>query len=153
MVVVAFASGCGGSSGGSGTDSSSANGAQSAPAATATLSTRKVPGYGTVLVRQGGKPLFLHTADPAGGSACDGACTKDWPPLTVTGAPTAGPGVQADLVGTTKRKDGTTQVTYAQHALYGGGGVADAGAESNGGTWYLVAPSGKAIKTTEVGGY
>ncbi len=41
-----------------------------------------------------------------------------WPPLLTTGAPTAGSGVTASMLGTTKRTDGTTQVTYNGWPLY-----------------------------------
>jgi hypothetical protein len=47
-------------------------------------------------------------------------------------------------------------VLYDRHALYthrGRGLVSGAGVRSEGGTWYLVAPSGKAIKATKSGGY
>ena len=45
---------------------------------------------------------------------------------------------------------------YDKHALYthkGRGLVSGAGVRSEGGTWYLVAPSGKAITKTKSGGY
>ena len=57
---------------------------------------------------------------------------------------------------TFRRSDGSTQVLYDRHALYthrGRGLVSGAGVRSEGGTWYLVAPSGKAITKTKSGGY
>ncbi|HEY2479164.1 MAG TPA: hypothetical protein VGI17_10595 [Solirubrobacterales bacterium] len=36
----------------------------------------------------------------------------------VSGEPTVGEGANSSEVGTTKRKDGTTQLTYAGHPLY-----------------------------------
>jgi predicted lipoprotein with Yx(FWY)xxD motif len=127
-----------------------------AGAAVASVSTKKVPGYGTALVTTNGSPLYLLTADPSGGSSCSGACTKQWPPLTVTGKPTAGTGVSASLLSSFKRSDGTEQVLYAGHALYTHPGLsasAVAGTAADGGIWYLVSPSGKPIKTTNGGGY
>ena len=41
-----------------------------------------------------------------------------WPPLLTTGAATASGGADAGKLGTTKRTDGTTQVTYGGHPLY-----------------------------------
>ena len=46
------------------------------------------------------------------------ACAAAWPPVQVTGTPTAGNGANAALVATTSRSDGTKQVTYNGHPLY-----------------------------------
>ena len=46
----------------------------------------------------------MYTADSAGSSACvnDATyhCSKAWPPLLTKGAPHAGPGAKASLLGT-----------------------------------------------------
>lgn len=126
------------------------------PAASATVSTRDVSGYGTVLATKSGRPLYLLTADPSGGSKCVGSCAKKWRPLTEKGAPTAGPGVKPSQLRTFKRGDGGKQVLYNGHALYtstGRGLTSAAGTASHGGTWFLVSPSGEPIETTEAGGY
>jgi predicted lipoprotein with Yx(FWY)xxD motif len=141
--------GCGGSSKDDG------GGGASAPAGSATVSTMTVVGYGKVLATSG-RPLYLLSSDPPGGSRCTGGCTSTWPPLTATGRPTAGPGADSSLLSTFKRADGKTQVLYDKHALYthsGRGLVSGAGVRSQGGIWYLVAPSGKALKKTKSGGY
>lgn len=122
----------------------------------ATVATAKVPGYGTALATGNGAPLYLLTADPSGGSSCSGACAKQWPPLTAAGKPAAGAGVSQSLLSSFKRADGTVQVLYGGHALYthpGTTATAVAGTASDGGIWYLVAPSGKPIKTTNGSGY
>jgi predicted lipoprotein with Yx(FWY)xxD motif len=140
--------GCGGSSKDDG-------GNASAPAASATVSTMTVVGYGKVLANAG-HPLLLLSSDPPGGSKCTGGCASTWTPLTATGKPTAGPGVDGSLLSTFKRPDGGTQVLYDKHALYthkGRGLVSGVGERSEGGTWYLVAPSGKPIKATKKGDY
>lgn len=140
--------GCGGSSKDDG-------GGASAPAGSATVSTMTVIGYGKALATSG-HPLYLLSSDPPRGSRCTGKCTATWSPLTAKGAPTAGPGVESSLLSTFKRADGSTQVLYDGHALYthkGRGLVSGAGVRSEGGTWYLVAPSGKPIKATKRGDY
>src|SRR5438105_1685833 len=76
-----------------------------------------------------------------------------WPPVNASGAPHATGGASPALLGTTRRKDGTTQVTYAGHPLYyfiadkkpgdmNGQGISQFGAK-----WYVLAPSGKKIDT------
>ena len=45
-------------------------------------------------------------------------CAVNWPPLIVEGKPTAGEGVNADLLGTVERTDGTMQATYNGWPLY-----------------------------------
>ena len=135
---------CGGSSATTATSVTSAG-------SRGTVATTQVAGYGNVLASASGEALYLLTADPRAGSKCTGSCTARWRPLTVRGRPTAGPGVDAALLSTFKRANGSEQVLYNEHALYtyaGPGVSGGAGIASDGGHWYLVSPSGKAIKTT-----
>jgi len=74
--------------------------------------------FGKVIFGVNGKVVYMFGRDRAGTSRCYGLCATAWPPLLTKGAPTAGPGLNATLLGTTKRKDGTQQVTYNHHPLY-----------------------------------
>jgi predicted lipoprotein with Yx(FWY)xxD motif len=111
---------------------------------------------GKVLAGKSGKTLYLFMVDKHGKSACYGACATNWPPLL--GKPTAGTGVKAALLGTTKRKNGTKQVTYAGHPLYffkldkSAGQTNGEGLDFFGGKWYAVNSSGKAVKHAPAGG-
>jgi len=78
------------------------------------LTTAKIGGV-TVLTNASGFTLYWFAPDPPARSACYGTCAGYWPP--VTGTPAAGPGIPGTL-GTIKRSDGTTQVTYNGHPLY-----------------------------------
>jgi predicted lipoprotein with Yx(FWY)xxD motif len=84
-------------------------------------------------------------------STCSGECAQDWPPETTSGAPHAAGSAKAALLGTTKRSDGTTQVTYAGHPLYRFEGDTKAGQANGQGSsafgapWLVVAPGGAAI--------
>jgi hypothetical protein len=66
-------------------------------------------------------------------------------------APKAGPGVTAADLGTIKRSDGTTQVTYKEHPLYyyasdtSAGQTNGEGVNGFGASWYLVQPSGSKL--------
>ena len=73
---------------------------------------------GMVLVDSNGMTLYDFHKDKGTTSSCYGACAKGWPPMLTEGEPTVGNGASASKLGTTERKDGTTQVTYAGHPLY-----------------------------------
>ena len=130
LVAVALAvAGCGGSSsssgnasaGGNGYGGSSASSKTAAPAAPTSGSARvalRSTNLGKVLVNGQGQTLYLFQADKGTASTCFGGCAQAWPPLTTTGKPTAGAGVSAAKLGTTKRSDGMTEVTYNGHPLY-----------------------------------
>jgi predicted lipoprotein with Yx(FWY)xxD motif len=108
--------------------------------------------YGKILFDGRGRVLYLFARDRAGRSTCSGACAKAWPPFLTKGAPRAGRGVNAKLLGTTKRRDGTLQVTYAKHPLYyfkedtKPGQIKCQNVSNFGGLWLVVAPSGKAVR-------
>ncbi len=80
-------------------------------------------------------------------SACTGDCATDWPP--VTGPVTAGTGVEASMLGTITRDDGTTQATYNGWPLHyndedtAPGSITGQGMD---GLWFLVSATGNAIK-------
>jgi|SRR5215217_1471622 len=110
---------------------------------------------GKILVDGKGRTLYLFEADKGKASTCDGGCASLWPPLTIAGQPMAGPGVSASKLDTTKRSDGTHEVTYNGHPLYTfagdgapgqttGQGLDDFGAE-----WYVLSAAGNRI---EMGG-
>jgi predicted lipoprotein with Yx(FWY)xxD motif len=157
--VAVGVAGCGGGSGTTAGASSSggagAYGAAPAPTQTASggtavdLTTAKL---GKFLVDSKGRTLYLFAADTGSSSTCSGACAGAWPPLTTTKKPVAGSGVKASLLGTTKRSDGTSEVTYAGHPLYYYAGDTAPGQTTGqnlsqfGALWYVVAPSGAAIK-------
>ena len=104
--------------------------------------------YGKTLFGPSGKVLYVFGADRGSTSRCYGVCAKAWPPLLTTGTPLAGPGVQAKLVGTTKRKNGTLQVTYNHHPLYyysadRVGKIMCQHANMHGGLWLIIKPNGQ----------
>jgi predicted lipoprotein with Yx(FWY)xxD motif len=104
---------------------------------------------GTILVDDRGYTLYLFEQDTGSSSTCTGACAGTWPALATGGAPSAGAGVDAALLGTTTRDDGSTQVTYAGHPLYLYAGDAAAGetnGEDVGGVWYAVTQTGTAAE-------
>lgn len=105
-----------------------------------------------MLATRSGRTLYLFMADRKGTSVCYGKCATLWPPLMKKGKLRAGPGVEAGLLGTAKRRNGKAQVTYKGHPLYlfkldkGAGQAAGEGQNFFGGKWYVVSSAGKAIK-------
>lgn len=113
--------------------------------------TLKSSRYGKVLFDGRGYALYLFTADRSTPSTCYGACAKAWPPFLTKGKPVAGPGVNARLLGTTRRRDGSLQVTYARRPLYfyegdGRGQIKCQNVSAFGGLWLVVTPIGKAVR-------
>ncbi len=108
---------------------------------------------GRILVDRRGRTLYLFEKDKNGKSACYRACASYWPPLLTRGKPVAGKGVKAKLLGVTRRKNGTRQVTYAGHPLYRyvadskAGQTTGEGSTQFGAGWDVVAPSGKKIES------
>jgi predicted lipoprotein with Yx(FWY)xxD motif len=108
-------------------------------------------GLGTVLVDAQGRTLYLFEKDAHDMSSCSSACASAWPPATTTGTPKVTGAAAARLVGTTRRSDGTTELTYAGHPLYRYGGDQKAGQTRGeglnqfGAEWYVLAPSGQKI--------
>ena len=106
---------------------------------------------GHILVDSKGITLYDFVKDKGTTSACYGACAALWPPLTTKGKPVAGRGVRASLLGTTKRKDGTLEVTYNGHPLYyfvtdrKPGQTTGQGVNQFGGPWWVISAAGKEI--------
>lgn len=108
--------------------------------------------FGEVLTDGEGRSLYVYTNDTVGEgesvSACTGACTRNWPPVLVDGEPTVAAGVDAALLGTIEREDGTTQITYNGWPLYRYTRDATAGdirGQRLGGTFFLVSPAGMPV--------
>jgi predicted lipoprotein with Yx(FWY)xxD motif len=124
-----------------------AGSAQAAPGAAARLSVRSTE-YGKALFGPSGKVLYVFAADRGSTSRCYGVCATAWPPLLTTARPLAAPGVQAKLLGMTKRKDGKLQATYNGHPLYyysadKVGKVMCQHANMHGGLWLILKPNGQ----------
>lgn len=139
----------GGAYGGSGGSTEQTSSNPSGEGGASVVSVASVPKLGKVIVDSKGFTLYDFHKDKGTKSACYGACAGVWPPLTTSGAPKAGEGAQASQLGTTKRSDGTVQVTYAGHPLYTytadtkPGEVNGNDFSSYGAQWYALKPSGE----------
>jgi predicted lipoprotein with Yx(FWY)xxD motif len=124
----------------------------SSPSSPANIGVRSTS-LGKVLVNGKRVTLYLFMKDKNGKSACSGACAKAWPPVLTKGRPTASGGAASAKLGTTKRTDGTTQVTYNGHPLYTfikdqnkPGSTAGEGVNAFGAEWYVLGTNGKRIE-------
>lgn len=122
--------------------------AVAAPTAAARVTVHSTE-YGKALFGPSGNVLYVFGADHGSTSRCYGVCAAAWPPLLTKGAPLAGAGANASLLGTTKRANGTLQVTYNGHPLYyysadKVGKVMCQHANMHGGLWLIVEPNGHA---------
>lgn len=102
-----------------------------------------------ILFDSAGQAIYLFDKEKSATSACYGACAEAWPPVLTKGAPKALGEVKQSLLGTTKRTDGTTQVTYGGHPLYfyaheAKNEVKCHNIEGFGGLWLAVTSAGRA---------
>jgi predicted lipoprotein with Yx(FWY)xxD motif len=153
VAVALIVAGCGG-----GSSSSSSTTNASATSGGGTVSAAEVGGLGTVLVDSEGRTVYMFAKDEGTTSSCYGACAEGWPPVIAKGKSSAGEGAMSSQLGTTKRKDGTMQVTYAGHPLYTFAGDSAPG-EANGnestafgGKWAVLDEAGEAVAGTATGG-
>lgn len=105
---------------------------------------------GSFLADENGRSLYMYTKDTTKNvSVCEDKCEQAWPPLLQLGTPTVGAGVNASLLGTFQRKDGTTQITYAGLPLYYYAkdlAPGDVLGQDVGKVWYVVSADGSVIK-------
>jgi predicted lipoprotein with Yx(FWY)xxD motif len=155
--AAAIVAGCGsnnsgsGSSGGGAYGSGGSSGVSNGQSGVATVKTAS-SSVGTILVDGSGRTLYLFEKDQPNQSACSGACASAWPIDNSSAAAKAGGQVDASLLGTIKRSDGTTQVTYNKHPLYyyagdtAPGQLNGQGLNAFGAGWAVLSPSGDKIE-------
>ena len=110
---------------------------------------------GPILATGRGMTLYEFAPDSPRHSAClNDGCVFQWPPLLEQGPVRLGKGVDPSLVGTLRRPDGATQLSYGGHPLYtylvdvSPGVVMGQAIDQNGGLWYVVDPGGKQVTTS-----
>ena len=125
-----------------------------AQTADAPLATKTHAEEGTYLIAGNGFAVYLFKADVQGNgapaqSACEGDCLATWPPVLADGEPVGSEAVNASLLDTMTRSDGTVQVTYNGWPLYYYAedmteeDINGHDLESFGEDWYLIGPTGE----------
>jgi predicted lipoprotein with Yx(FWY)xxD motif len=119
------------------------------------ISTRKLRRLGTVVVDAKGRTLYMFVPDKRRRVTCLRSCAAIWPPLKLTkGQKVVASGkAKTSLLGSDRNPGGGRVVTYARWPLYTYVGDTSPGTARgqalnlNGGLWYVLAPSGKLIRT------
>jgi predicted lipoprotein with Yx(FWY)xxD motif len=157
-LLAIVAAGCGSSNTKTTSSPAAAVVTQSTSAANATattpaqLTTKDASSLGTILAGAKSNTVYLFEADKNGKSACNGDCAAAWPPVLTKGTATVTPNAKSSMVGTIKRDDGTTQVTYGGHPIYYFSKDKDAedvygqGVSAFGADWYTLSASGNKIE-------
>jgi predicted lipoprotein with Yx(FWY)xxD motif len=104
--------------------------------------------FGSMVWAPDRQAAYMFEPDRRDESRCYGRCAKAWPPVLTKGDPRAGRGVDPELLGTTRRRNGDRQVTYAGRPLYtyaheGRGDVFCHDVDLNGGYWWVLGPDGE----------
>ena len=120
------------------------------PAAKGTTITTADSQFGEILFDGDDRAIYLFDKEKTSESECYGGCAVAWPPVLTDGDPQSGGGAQAQLLGTTERNDGSTQVTYDGKPLYyyvtdPPGEVFCHNVDEFGGLWLVVQPDGAAV--------
>jgi predicted lipoprotein with Yx(FWY)xxD motif len=156
VAAVLIAAGCGSSASGSAYSAGPYGSAAMASARSPTGATRvgvASSRLGRIVVDGTGRTFYLFEKDKNRRSACYGQCATYWPPLLTHGKPVARAGAKQSLLGTTRRANGSQQVTYGGHPLNRfaldsePGQTKGEGLQDFGGSWDVVSPAGKKIES------
>ncbi|MBU6321604.1 MAG: hypothetical protein KGI78_02230 [Patescibacteria group bacterium] len=115
------------------------------PGANLTLGQDKNAKVGSFLIGYNGMTLYTYAKDAAGVSNCTGQCAANWPPYVVTSTDNlvGESPLDSAKIGTLRRADGSTQVTYGGKPLYfyaGDSASGDTAGEGVGGVWHVAKP-------------
>jgi len=141
---------------GGGDDSGSGSGSGTAPSTSqaagggAKLATADVAGLGKVVVDGNGRTVYVFDKDTSGKSNCEGDCLAKWPAVAAGDGTPQLDGIDASVVGTVTRSDGSKQLTLDGLPIYlfaSDAKAGDAKGQAVGGIWWVVGADGKKITT------
>jgi predicted lipoprotein with Yx(FWY)xxD motif len=106
--------------------------------------------FGKIIGDGKGQAAYIFDKETTRKSECYGECAEAWPPVLTKGRPRAGKGAKARLLGTTRRRNGTRQVTYRGQPLYyyvhdSPGNVLCHDVLEFGGLWLVIRRGGKRV--------
>jgi predicted lipoprotein with Yx(FWY)xxD motif len=147
---------CGSDNSSAGSSSSSSSSAAASPStgAAAKLATASVAGLGNIVVDGNGRTVYVYDKDTAGKSNCEGGCLAKWPAVAAGAGTPQLTGIDASLVSTITRSDGSKQLAINGLPLYLFASDSQAGeakGQAVGGIWWVVGADGKKITTQPAG--
>ncbi len=99
-----------------------------------------------IIVNSAGRTVYMYVPDGSSTtSKVPAALAALWPPVVVSGAVIAGPGLTATKLASDRQADGSTQVAYNGHLLYTFSNDKAPGAATGqalGNVWYVLTPAG-----------
>ncbi|SDT79320.1 Predicted lipoprotein with conserved Yx(FWY)xxD motif [Streptomyces sp. TLI_053] len=163
LAAAALVAGCGSSASSGGSPPTNPPASSSAPSvpgtSAATLRTTTDGRLGTVVTDSAGFTLYRFDKDSATPptATCNGDCATLWPPAPADGTAVTTGGIDAKLVGTVTRADGSKQLTLAGRPLYRYApdrNPGDTKGQGVQGVWFAVTPAGdRAAATSGGSGY
>lgn len=114
------------------------------------LATKDVSGLGKVVVDGNGRTVYVFDKDTSGKSNCEGDCLAKWPVVPAGEGTPQLDGVDASLVGTVTRSDGSKQLSIGGLPIYLFAQDTKAGeakGQAVGGVWWVVGADGKKVTT------
>ena len=104
--------------------------------------------FGQILTDEGGYTVYLFSNDTqgAGTSACEDGCLEVWPAVGEITSPSGA--LDADLVGSIERSDGTIQATYNGWPLYrfaSDESPTDTNGQGVNDVWWVIGADGEAV--------
>ncbi|MGE5264579.1 MAG: hypothetical protein ACM3S0_14460, partial [Acidobacteriota bacterium] len=117
----------------------------SGAAADAAVKVARIQGFGLFLTDNADRTLYAYANDTQDTSNCTGNCLQNWPPFIAHTTPQAPSGINASLLTTFSRPDGTLQVEYDSHPLYyfvGDKNPLDVKGQGVGNVWHVLSPRG-----------
>jgi predicted lipoprotein with Yx(FWY)xxD motif len=105
---------------------------------------------GSIVIAADGMTVYGFTPDTGGTPTCYDDCATNWPPLLVDdpAAASVGAGLDASLLSTVDRTDGTKQVKYGDWPLYyfaNDSAAGDTNGQGVGEKWFVVDAAGALI--------
>jgi predicted lipoprotein with Yx(FWY)xxD motif len=109
-----------------------------------------VSGLGKVVVDGNGRTVYVFDKDTSGKSNCEGDCLAMWPAVAAGDGTPQLDGIDASMVTTITRSDGSKQLAIGGLPLYvfaSDAKAGDAKGQAYGGIWWVIGADGQKITT------